>query len=104
MRLRKGQLKDMNNPEYFPYEYWAYSQLSVARFFGGCKYNGEDYVVDMDTGDLVKASFVKEYVANCKAKRIKESSFAQARAELEKQDVIGEENIGGESRPMRRTR
>lgn len=29
-----------------PYKVWSNSQLSIARFSGGCKINGEDYVLD----------------------------------------------------------
>ena len=49
-------------PDYFGYDFWVNSQLSVARFFGGCEFNGTKYVVDMDTGDLVKFSYLKEYL------------------------------------------
>ena len=31
-----------------PYEEWANSQLSIARFYGGIKYNGKDYILDYD--------------------------------------------------------
>lgn len=31
-----------------PYEVWANSQLSVARFYGGCKLNGKLYKLDYD--------------------------------------------------------
>ena len=29
-----------------PYDAWINSQLSIARFYGGCKLNGKDYVLD----------------------------------------------------------
>lgn len=29
----------------YPQEYWMNSQLSVARFYGGCKIKGKDYVI-----------------------------------------------------------
>lgn len=29
-----------------PYDHWINSQLSVARFYGGCKLNGKDYIFD----------------------------------------------------------
>ena len=69
----------MNSPEFFPYEDWINSQLSVARFYGCCEYNGEDYTIDMDTGDLVKNSFMKQYVKKCKADRLKKSAYTQAK-------------------------
>lgn len=30
---------------------WLDSQLSIARFYGGLKYQGADYVIDMDDPD-----------------------------------------------------
>lgn len=35
-------------PDVIPYDYWINSQLSVARFYGGCKINGEYYECDFD--------------------------------------------------------
>jgi len=29
-----------------PYDVWANSQLSIAKYYGGCKVNGKDYVLD----------------------------------------------------------
>lgn len=71
-------------PDYFPYEFWVHSQLSTARFFGGCDYNGTRYIIDMETGDLVKASYLKEYLKHHKIGRLEKSAFAQARARGEK--------------------
>ena len=71
-------------PDYFPYEFWVHSQLSTARFFGGCRYNGTLYFIDMETGDLVKGSFLKEYAKHHKIGRLEKSAFAQARARGEK--------------------
>mgnify|MGYP003395808635 CR=1 FL=1 len=31
-----------------PYDNWRNSQLSVARFYGGCKLNGKEYILDFD--------------------------------------------------------
>lgn len=67
-------------PDYFAYEFWIHSQLSVARFYGGCEYNGTRYIIDMETGDLVKASYLKEYTKHHKIGRLEKSTFAQARA------------------------
>ncbi len=67
-------------PDYFGYDFWVNSQLSVARFFGGCELNGTKYVVDMDTGDLVKFSYLKEYLKKDKPERLKTSQYAKAKA------------------------
>ena len=29
-----------------PYDTWANSQLSIARFYGGCDLNGKKYILD----------------------------------------------------------
>ena len=31
-----------------PYDVWINSQLSVAKFYGGCKLNGKQYRLDYD--------------------------------------------------------
>lgn len=33
---------------------WRMSQLSIARFYGGCMFNGAHYVIDPITDDLVR--------------------------------------------------
>jgi len=35
-------------PDRIPYDSWSNSQLSIARHYGGCKLNGEDYFLDFD--------------------------------------------------------
>ena len=35
----------MKNPALFTEEYWANSQLSVVRYFGGCQFNGKEYKI-----------------------------------------------------------
>jgi len=35
-------------PDRIPYDSWINSQLSVARHFGGCRLNGDDYECDYD--------------------------------------------------------
>lgn len=73
-----GSLK--GNPDFIVYEFWIDSQLSVARFYGGCQYNGEYYVIDLETGDLVRAEYHATYVKKHKPKRLEESAYAKARA------------------------
>ena len=34
--------------ERIPYNTWSNSQLSIAKYSGGCKINGKDYVLDYD--------------------------------------------------------
>ena len=29
-----------------PYDTWANSQLSIAKYYGGCKLNGKEYILD----------------------------------------------------------
>lgn len=35
-------------PKRIPFDTWINSQLSVARFFGGCTINGVQYALDYD--------------------------------------------------------
>lgn len=35
-------------------DFWLNSQLSVAKYYGGCTYNGVEYVVVPSTADLVR--------------------------------------------------
>lgn len=41
--------------------YWMNSQLSVARFYGGIKFNGEEYVIVPPKNDLLLKSWVPIY-------------------------------------------
>lgn len=34
--------------ERIPYDEWANSQLSIAKYYGGCDINGHKYVLDYD--------------------------------------------------------
>ena len=41
--------------------YWKNSQLSVARFYGGIKFNGEEYVIVHPKNDLLLSKWVPVY-------------------------------------------
>ena len=41
--------------------YWMNSQLSVARFYGGIKFNGEEYVIVPPNNDMIQAKWAKIY-------------------------------------------
>lgn len=41
--------------------YWMNSQLSVARFYGGIKFNGEEYVIIPPKNDLLLKDWVPVY-------------------------------------------
>ena len=41
--------------------YWMNSQLSVARFYGGIKFNGEEYVIVPPKNDMIQAKWAKIY-------------------------------------------
>ena len=75
-----------------PYDSWINSQLSIARFYGGCTFNGIDYVLDYDncktTGegedkkyfpDLIPFSEVKK---KAKAKKVTKEGINNALQEL----------------------
>ena len=42
-------------------DYWMASQLSIARYSGGCKINGKEYLVVPQSYDLVRTDFIKYY-------------------------------------------
>ena len=41
--------------------YWMNSQLSVARFYGGIKFNGKEYVIVPPENDLILVDWVQVY-------------------------------------------
>lgn len=43
--------------------YWMNSQLSVARFYGGIKFNGEEYVIVPPKNDLLLSKWVPVFKA-----------------------------------------
>ena len=52
-------------------DYWMNSQLSVARFYGGIKFNGEEYVIVPPKNDLVLSKWVPVYKKLGRDKTIK---------------------------------
>lgn len=65
--------------------HWQNSQLSIARHYGGCKFNGEDYVIayNEEGQPLVRADLLK------KPKRVKKKN-EQAAAQLPLQPNAGD--------------
>ena len=56
--------KSMNStPILIKEGYWMNSQLSVARFYGGIKFNGEEYVIVPPKNDLLMIKWVPVYKA-----------------------------------------
>ena len=51
----------MDKPVMMTKEYWTASQLSVARFSGGCKVWGHEYLVMPQTFDLLRTDFIPFY-------------------------------------------
>ena len=51
----------MDAPVMMTKEYWLASQLSVARFAGGCKAWGHEYLVMPVTCDLLRTDFIPLY-------------------------------------------
>ena len=52
----------MDAPVMMTKEYWTASQLSVARFTGGCKAWGHEYLVLPQSGDLLRTDFIPLYM------------------------------------------
>lgn len=42
-------------------DYWMSSQLSVARFYGGIKFNGEEYVIVPPKNDMIQSKWAAIY-------------------------------------------
>ena len=40
-------------PDRIPFNSWIQSQLSIARYYGGIKLQGREYIIDPKTQDLV---------------------------------------------------
>jgi outer membrane protein W len=55
------------------------TQLSIARHYGGIKYNGADYHYDAESDTLTRMDVWKARIASCK-----EDADREARAEREK--------------------
>lgn len=45
----------------FTKENWLNSQLSIARFYGGLRLGGHEYLIIPDSGDLLREDFIKYY-------------------------------------------
>lgn len=43
----------MTIPDRIPYDAWIFSELSIARYYGGIKLQGREYIIDPKTQDLV---------------------------------------------------
>jgi hypothetical protein len=72
----------MNAPEKI--FHWRNSQLSIARFYGGVKFNGHQYTIDVTDPDtpLVRADiFAAEQVSEAE----KKSEEARVLADVDKQ-------------------
>jgi outer membrane protein W len=55
------------------------TQLSVARFYGGCKFNGADYHYQAETDTLIRMDVWKALISSSK-----EEAAKAAKAEREK--------------------
>lgn len=51
--------------------YWMNSQLSVARFYGGIKFNGEEYVIVPPKNDLILTKWVPVFKALGRERTVK---------------------------------
>jgi hypothetical protein len=53
-KQKASHYDDSRHPLYFPRDQWLNSQLSIARHWGACTYNGVRYEVDELTEDLCR--------------------------------------------------
>ena len=61
----------MNCPIIIEEGYWMNSQLSVARFYGGIKFNGEEYVIVPPKNDLILTKWVPVFKALGRERTVK---------------------------------
>lgn len=52
--------------------------FSVARYYGGCNFNGKEYVYFADRDELVLKSYVKEYKKEYYPKTVKKKPIEQS--------------------------
>lgn len=45
---------EKKSPIVIKYDFWINSQMSIARFYGGLRYNGKDYTIDHESKDLIR--------------------------------------------------
>ena len=51
--------------------YWMNSQMSVARFYGGMKFNGEEYVIVPPKNDLLMSKWIPVFKALGRERTVK---------------------------------
>ena len=63
---------------------WLDSQLSIARFYGGCTYQGQSYIVAMreESQPLVRWDVIKREASEAKAKAKAEKQAAKLAQEV----------------------
>ena len=54
-------MEDQKKPHRIPYKTWANSQLSIAKYYGGCKLNGKDYRLDYENCETTGKGKNKKY-------------------------------------------
>jgi len=63
----------MKKPKRIPYDTWANSQLSIAKYYGGCTLNGVQYTLDYENcrteGDGDHVRYFPDLVEVIKGKR-----------------------------------
>ena len=63
MSRRKAK-KPQKERHRIPYDVWANSHLSVAKYYGGCKLNGKTYELDYDNCKTVGEGSDMKYFPN----------------------------------------
>jgi len=56
--MKKKQLKEKHR---IPYDTWTNSQLSIAKYYGGCKLNDKEYYLDYNNCKTVGEGKDKKY-------------------------------------------
>lgn len=72
--------------------YWMNSQLSVARFYGGIKFNGEEYVIVPPKNDLLLSKWVPVFKALGRERTVKLIKNGTS-LEVAKQMIKAKDNV-----------
>jgi len=69
---------------------WMDTQLSIARFYGGCTYKGHPYLIDMQDPDkpLVRQDVLRAEIKARKVAASKQDSAAKAVEDEKTQDLF----------------
>jgi hypothetical protein len=67
-------------------EYWLNSQLSIARFYGGIKIDGQSFIIVGNDKDLIREDWVKVYKKYGREKTIEFVKYGKTLKDIRKDE------------------